>query len=255
MENTTIKLSNTATNAIVTKPKVQDVSDKQMLQQDVHIMMYYSAHRGIKMPSTVILDEAKDNDVLIANYNTLLDAISPATVQSIQYIHHQILNEAGEDRQWYQMPIISKLLIIATLALVVLIGVSLSPEVNAKNLAGGLLASEGLTLLYNLIFICSAALLGVMFYLLKTVSDKIKNYTLLPVDAIEVNTTIIIGVISGFIVSELVTFNSSTLGNSIETQKMTLALLGGFASDAIFSVLKGVVNKMKALFSSTGEGG
>lgn len=123
--------------------------------------------------------------------------------------------------------------------------------VNAKNLSEGILASEGLVLLYNLVFICSGSLLGVMFYLLKTISDKIKNYTLLPMDAIEVNATIIIGVISEFIISELFTFDADTLGGSIETQKMTLALLGGFASDAMFSVLKGMVNKMKALFSSS----
>ncbi|MFK7907338.1 MAG: hypothetical protein AB8B69_19540, partial [Chitinophagales bacterium] len=149
--------------------------------------------------------------------------------------------------------IISKLLIIAAIALVLLITISLSPDVNAKNQAEGLLASQGLVLLYNLIFICSASLLGVMFYLLKTISDKIKNYTLLPVDAIEVNATIIIGIISGFIISELFTFTPEAMGGSVESQKMTLALLGGFSSDAMFSVLKGIVNKMKSVFSSASD--
>lgn len=88
-----------------------------------------------------------------------------------------------------------------------------------------------------------------MFYLLKTISDKIKDHTLLHVDAIEVNATIIIGVISGFIIAELSKFDGNAFNASIETQKMTLALLGGFSSDAIFSVLKGIVNKTKALFS------
>ena len=125
----------------------------------------------------------------------------------------------------------------------------LLPSVNEKNQAAGILASSGMTLLYNLLFICSASLLGVMFYLLKTISDKIKNYTLLPVDAIEVNSTIIIGLISGFIISELFNFDIDTIASSIEMQKMTLALLGGFSSDAIFSTLQAIVNKVKALFS------
>ena len=93
-----------------------------------------------------------------------------------------------------------------------------------------------------------------MFYLLKTISDKIKNYTLLPVDSIEVNATIIIGVISGFIIAELFDFNENVMAGSIEAQKMTLALLGGFSSDAIFSVLKGIVNKTKALFATPSDG-
>jgi len=41
---------------------------------------------------------------------------------------------------------------------------------------------------------------------------------------------------------------------SVEAQKMTLALLDGFSSDAIFSVLRGIVNKTKALFSTANEG-
>lgn len=245
---------NTFGTAKPIRPNLNEVTDKEIIQQDLHTMIHYAAHRGIPIPSTITLNPVADNTTLISDYNTMLNAVKPATVQSIHYINHQILDSEGEDKKWYKTPIISKLLLIAAIALVTLIVISLSPDVNAKNQAQGLLASEGLVLLYNLIFICSASLLGVMFYLLKTISDKIKNYTLLPVDAIEVNATIIIGVISGFIVSELFTFNANALGGSIETQKMTLALLGGFSSDAMFSVLKGVVNKLKTLFVS-GDGG
>ena len=129
----------------------------------------------------------------------------------------------------------------------------MSSEVNTKNQEAGLLASHGWVLFYNLIFICSASLLGVMFYLLKTINDKIKDHTLLPVDEIEVNAVIIIGVISGFIIAELFKFDGNAFSASIKTQKMTLALLGGFSSDAIFSILKGIVNKTKALFSTPGN--
>ena len=237
------------------KPIPVENSDKTIIQQDLHTMIHFSSKRGINIPTTVTLNENEDNNTLIANYNTMVNAVKPATVQSINYVNKQILGTAGEDKKWHQTPIISKCLIIATIALICLIAVSLLPEVNSKNQAEGLLSSQGLVLFYNLLFICSASLLGVMFFLLKTISDKIKNYTLLPVDAIEVNATIIIGVISGFIISELFTFNAGAMGSSIETQKMTLALLGGFSSDAMFSVLKGIVNKLKTLFSSATEAG
>ena len=211
-------------------------------------MLHYAVQRGIKIPTNVVL-QRRDAAILIDNYNSMVDAIKPTTVASINYINQQVL---GSDmKKWYKIPFISKCLFITVAALFSLIILSLSPDVNPANQSAGLLASQGKILLYNLLFICSASLLGVMFYLLKTINDKLRDFTLLPTDTIEVNTTILIGVIAGFIISELFSFNGDTLGNSIEVQKMTLALLGGFSSDAIFSVLKGVVNKMKALFSTT----
>jgi len=225
-----------------------EYSGQEQLQLDLQIMLHFAAQRGIKIPQNVVL-QGRDPAILIDNYNAMVDAITPSTVESINYINQQVL---GNDiTKWYKIPFISKCLFITVVALVGLILLSLSPDVNSVNQSAGLLASQGKILLYNLLFICSASLLGVMFYLLKTINDKLRSFTLLPTDSIEVNTTILIGVIAGFIISELFTFNGSTLGNSIEVQKMTLALLGGFSSDAIFSVLKGVVNKMKALFSTT----
>lgn len=250
-DKTTTSSATSAAKVTTTTAKstAKVTSNTERIHQDISTMIHFSTQRGINIPSSITLIESTDDATLLANYNTMVNAIQPTTVQSIRFVNTQILKTNGKKNKWHQTPIVAKCLIIATLALFCLIGVSLFPEVNSKNQAAGLLASEGLVLLYNLLFICSASLLGVMFYLLKTISDKIKNYTLLPVDAIEVNATILIGVISGFIVSELFHFNSSAVGSSIETQKMTLALLGGFSSDAMFSVLKGIVNKMKALFS------
>ena len=153
-------------------------------------------------------------------------------------------------KKWYQVPVFTKCLVIAIFALILLMGVSLSPIVDEAHQAEGLLNSSGIPLLLNLLFICSASLLGVMFYLLKTISGKIKNYTLLPTDSLELNSTIIIGLISGFIIAELFSFTSTALTENIEINKMTLALLGGFSSDAIFSILQGIVNKVKMLIAT-----
>lgn len=225
-------------------------SDQELIQADLSEMIHFATTRGIPLPPDVLLNNEADKTTLIASYNSMIKVIEPATIQSIRYINKKILGEDGEDRKWFETPIITKCLVIAVIALVCMIGISLFPSVNQANQQAGLLKSDGLVLFYNLIFICSASLLGVMFYLLKTLSNKIKNYTLLPIDSIDVNATILIGVIAGFIISELFTFKSGALGSSIVMQKMTLALLGGFSSDALFSVLKGIVNKMKSLFSS-----
>lgn len=223
---------------------------QQQIRVDFNILLKYATTRGLALPTDVKLGpDTSDTDV-ITGYNSMIQVVTPATVQSIRYIHKYMLGEDGEDRKWYRTPIITKCLVIAIVALILLIGVSLSPEVNGINQEAGILASSGKVLLLNLLLICSASLLGVMFYLLKTISNKIKNYTLLPIDSIDLNATILIGIMSGFIMAELFSFSAGTLGGSIVTQKMTLALLGGFASDAIFSVLKGIVSKLKALFAT-----
>ena len=233
---------------IVHPEKGQTRKNFYTLNEDLSIMIQHAVDRGIELPGHIKLD-VRDDDVLINNYNTLQKAIHPATVESIRYIRSEMWKKKN-NRSWFQIPIFTKCVLIAFIALLLLIGISLSPIINVDNQARGLLESSGTILLYNLIFICSASLVGVMFYLLKTIGSKIRNYTLKASDSIELNASILIGVISGFVISELFTFAVSDISSiHIEIQKMTLALLGGFSSDAIFSILQGIVNKIKGLIS------
>jgi len=242
--------SQEVTSASPTPDHPAMTSNLKVLQSDIAIMLEHAVENGISLPTSINLTDEANSTTQVSNYNELVKAIAPSTVKSIRYIKSEIVDKKGQ-KKWFQIPVFNKCLVIAVIALIALIGVSLSPNVNEQNQSNGLLASSGMTLFLNLLFICSASLLGVMFYLLKTISTKIKNYTLLPVDNIEINASIIIGVISGFIISELVSFSTGTFGSSIEVNKMTFALLGGFSADAIFTTLQGIVNKLKMLVSTT----
>ena len=91
-----------------------------------------------------------------------------------------------------------------------------------------------------------------MFYTIKSMNAKIKTYTLTEIDVLTLNSAILIGVISGFFISEVFSaLVTGGLGGSVLLSKMTLAILGGFSSDAIFTMLQDIVNKLKALFTST----
>ncbi|MEO1258661.1 MAG: hypothetical protein AAFZ15_07680 [Bacteroidota bacterium] len=218
------------------------------IYSDIFKMVDHATKKGKLLPMNLDLSQMDTDKELIASYNTITSAIAPATLNSINYINSQILM-GQKSRKWYEIPIFTKCLFIAFFSLVALILISMLPNVNEANQAKGMLSSEGMILLQNLLFICFASLLGVMFYLLKTISDKIKDFSLLPIDAIEVNASILIGVISGFVISELFSFDSVTIGTSVKMERMTLALLGGFSSDAIFSLLQGVVKKVKQLIT------
>ena len=108
--------------------------------------------------------------------------------------------------------------------------------------------NNGLSLLLNLTFLCSISGLGVAFYLLKNVSNSIQKGTLVPEDAIYYTALIFLGIIAGIILSEIISLYTTSSDINL-FNKSILALIGGFSSDAIFSVLQSLVTKVKQLFS------
>ena len=218
---------------------------------EINIMLDYALQRGLSIPADTILPSQSGAEAiqLVKQYNDLRSLISPSTPDSIQYLGSQYSASTGGIKRFWKVPLFSKCLVFGLLTFILMICTSLLPEVNSDNLSKSLLASSGWSLLVNLIFICSAALLGAIFYQLKTISDKIRNVTLLPVDNLEFFGTMIMGMISGFLLSEMLTLPAQVVDENIEVNKLSLALLGGFASDAIFSLLQGLVGKLKTLFN------
>lgn len=59
---------------------------------------------------------------------------------------------------------------------------------------------------------------------------------------------IVLGVISGLILSEILNVYVKDPESINLFNKSVLALVGGFSSDAIFSVLQGIIDRIKGLF-------
>ena len=124
----------------------------------------------------------------------------------------------------------------------------MSEQVNNDSLDQGVLGNNGFPLLINFIYLASISGMGVLFFLLKNISISVKNGTLIPEDSIEYSTQIILGIISGIIMSEIISTGSIGAESVTLLNKGGLALLGGFSSDAIFSILKGLIDRLKNLF-------
>ena len=62
---------------------------------------------------------------------------------------------------------------------------------------------------------------------------------------------IVLGIIAGLIMSEIISFYTSDPEGINLFNKSVLALIGGFSSDAIFSVLQSLIERIKAIFSPT----
>lgn len=228
----------------------RDFSQKttvQNLKDDYNLMVDYAIKKGIRLPKQIALDNSKlTNDELVSNYNDLVETIAPATVESIAFFRDHIFKGA---RNWFQVPIYQKSLILALIALLTVIGVGLSERVNKESLSESILECSGLELLLVLTFICSSALLGVMFYILKTLNDKIKACTMTKIDELELNSQILVGIISGFLFSEVFSGVTEGASNYVQVTKMSIAILGGFSSDTLFSILKSLLKKISSVLS------
>ena len=85
--------------------------------------------------------------------------------------------------------------------------------------------------------------------MLKDVSSSVKEGTLIPEDSIYYIALIVLGIIAGLIMSEILSLYTNDPNNINLFNKSILALIGGFSSDAIFSILQGVINKIKSIFT------
>ena len=218
------------------------------LSEEINNMLSYAVYNGIIINTDInSLVQNSSVDDLINAHNLLCKNIAPATPKSISFIKDTIKN--GSRKSFInKLPGIRNLLLLALVFLVLFIGSGMSEQVNNNSLDQGVLGNNGVSLLINFIYLASISGMGVLFFLLKNISISVKNGTLIPEDSIEYSTQIILGIISGIIMSEII--STGTIGAESVTllNKGGLALLGGFSSDAIFSILKGLIDKLKNLF-------
>ena len=140
------------------------------------------------------------------------------------------------------------LVILALLFLVAYVSFGQTKDVNNSSLDEGVLNNDGLSLLLNLGFLSSIAGLGVLFHLLKKVSSDVLNSTLVPEETINYAAQILLGIMSGLIISEMTVLYSDNPNDINLFNKSVLALIGGFSADAIFSVLEGLILRLKNIF-------
>ena len=218
------------------------------LSEEINNMLSYAVYNGIIINTDInSLVQNSSVDDLINAHNLLCKNIAPASPKSISFIKAIIKN--GSRKSFInKFPGIRNLLVLALIFLVLFIGSGMSEQVNNDSLDQGVLVNNGFPLLINFIYLASISGMGVLFFLLKNISISVKNGTLIPEDSIEYSTQIILGIISGIIVSEIISTGTIEAESATLLNKGGLALLGGFSSDAIFSILKGLIDRLKNIF-------
>ena len=239
------------TSKTVSKKEVPGISSDltNQLSEDINNMLSFAIHNGLPInPEVNTLVQNSSVDDLFNAYNLLCKNVAPATPKSIQYTK-KLYDNSTKKKLFNKLPLVRNLIILALVFLSLFIITSLFPQVNDDSLDKGIMANSGKSLFLNLVFLASVSGLGVVFYMLKDVSASVKDGTLIPEDTIYYVALIVLGVIAGLIMSEILSVYSTDSNNVNLFNKSVLALIGGFSSDAIFSILQGVINKIKSIFT------
>lgn len=224
---------------------------KDAITHEINQMMAFAIHNGKTINTDIIpLIQKESFDNLIHAHNMLCVNVAPATPKSINYIFE--LNETDKEKSLItKLPLVRNLIIMAVIFLLAFILTGQSSQVNNASLDLGVMQNQGLSLVLNLGYLAAISGLGVVFYLLKDITTSVKNGTLIPEDSIYYVALIVLGIISGLVVSEILNVYISDADKIDLFNKSVLALIGGFSTDAIFSVLQGIINKIKGLFTPT----
>ena len=221
---------------------------KQELRCETSSMLSYAIYNGIVINTEVnsLIESNVLNDLINA-HNLLVKNVAPATPKSILYTN--TLRTNSEHKTIFgKLPLVRNLILLSLFFLALFIITSLSPEVNNDSLDKGVMNNSGLPLLLNLSFLASVSGLGVLFYLLKKVSDSLRDATLVPEESISYMAQIILGIIAGLIMSEIISLYTDSPDKINLINKSALALIGGFSSEAIFSILQGIIDRIKSIF-------
>ena len=221
------------------------------LSTEINNMLSFASYNGIIINTEInSLIQNSSVDDLINAHNLLAKNIAPATPKSIAY--SKKLYEKEKDKSFLnKLPLVRNLIFLALFFLLTFIISGLSPLVNNDSLDEGVLSNHGTSLLVNLGFLASISGLGVVFYLLKSVSTSVKEGTLVPEDTIYYIALIILGLISGLMSSEVLSLYTDNPDKINLINKSVLALIGGFSSDGIFTILQGIITKMKSFFTTS----
>ena len=226
----------------ISKQVINELSD------EINNMLSFAVYNGITVNTEInALIQNSNVDDLINTHNLLCKNVAPATPKSIEYtrkMHH----EGSSKSVFNKIPLSRNLMILALIFLIIFIITVMSPNVNNASLDKGILGSSGIPLLLNLGYLAAVSGLGVLFYLLKDVSTSIKKGTLVSEDSISYMSQILLGIIAGLILSEILSLYLKDPNEINLFNKSVLALIGGFSSDAIFSILQGLINKIKGVF-------
>ncbi len=209
-------------------------------------MVRYALGRGRNVSPAVVetvanaLGEVGDKPAiteLAKAHRRLALIVAPAEPRPLRLLQELAGRDPG--RAWFRMSLPRNLTMVAIMALVVVLAVGMSPDIDANPDAGNPMISSGPKLLLNQLFFLSIAALGSCFHGLFTVKRYIVEGTYDPSYSPTYWVRFLLGVMSGLILASLVEVDENSSLHAVA--RPVLALVGGFSAAVVHRALDRLV--------------
>ena len=236
---------------------------KQIVEES-HSMLKHALSQGMKVPVGIAENlynlrnkflQAKEaefgldtNDIkeLAAIHQSLARTIEPATPNTINLLYSDAVNNKIF-RFLGPVPLVRQLSVVSIFLLIFLLLLASSEKVNSTSIIRGFFESSGTELLITQAFLLCCAGLGAAFAGLFTANRYIAQGTYDPKYDSSYWSSMILGFMAGTIIVELLpTELFKAEGSELASfGKPTFALLGGFAANMLYRLLKRLVDTIE----------
>lgn len=250
---------------------------KDQLVRECQAMAQHAFANGLKVPPEIVkvlqaypvqgvgeqgVEPAKGQDApddaveqLAPIHGRLAEIVAPAKPRSILLL----ITEGARGKVWRflgPVPLIRRMMGIAILSLIALVGISVSPSVNGNPENFSLLENDGISLLLNQLFLLSAAAMGASFAALFQANQYIQEGTFDPVYESSYWIRFVLGLLAGTMLGSLIPIESyvgtpsegAAAGGSLQgLGRPLLALLGGFSAGLVYRILNRLIAAVEAL--------
>jgi hypothetical protein len=227
---------------------------------EVNAMVDFCLSRGKKVPQNVMGDLQQLNELanptkeqlnkFVSYHQMLSKRILPALPRNVVYIQEREDKISKSRKYWVvKIPAQRNLILFSLVSIIALVLSSTSEYVSPEDLAKGIMRSNGYPLLINFVFLCAAASIGSSFYILSNMKSRFIDGVYHPDQDTNDWVTIILGIIGGIILSQLIPIEiSEEADQMVHLNRGVFALLGGFSSKFIYSILNRLIHTIESLF-------
>ena len=233
------------------------------LLKELQAMVMFAAEHGQSYPPEIMAfihrverkingsEQLQDDELtnLSAYHSHMSDIVAPAKPNSI-YLMQQ--PATGFFKFLGPVNLVKHLTLMSLMFLLAVVFLALSDEVNHTTINQGIFESSGFVLLLNLVFLLCCAGLGATFSCLHQLFNYISTNTYDPRFNATYWIKIIMGLISGLLISELIPLDSLSSDTPAgDLDKPLMALLGGFSSDLPYRILSRLLDLVEQAFGRT----
>ena len=240
------------------------------LEKECQAMALHAFAKGLEVPAGVMKSLSEHTQVdkyerkiesLAKVHAKLAQVVAPSKPETITLMAQE---RARKPLFLFlgSVPLIRRMMMVAIVSLVVLIGLSLSPYIDNTNMEASMFDMEGLQLLYVQSILLSSAAIGASFAVLFKANSYVTVAIYDPKYESSYWVRFVVGLISGIILTQLIPININAVadaaeksvgtegsGMSLAAIRITMALVGGFSANLVYTILDRIVETVQSFIS------